>query len=604
MAKKKGRRSANVARKREKRNRDRKSRQKQIAIEKQRRLPRERLEEERFRNFMSQSRELLDEPEFESVHFDFELMYTCVTALLDDYEMLNESTPLTERDALLELRKRSDAIEPLTQSMPERVEHIQEREQAERAWEHFRTEILPNLVTPEFMQELIQVLKTCENRLNLAGNREMAEVAHATRSIFEYVPEKILVFHPLIQSIGIQTLRRLVTKENIIMDKSEDVKSIISNVLEYEDVIDMTEEMTSGFTSLPEIAGSVTKLKTDEDSPYLQIAENQLEHTEVQEKKDVHVPAALSPQPEFEMLSRIRIAKTVDSSKPAELKGKGGVQPRTKDEVLDILARITPEDKQAQKLVRASVLAKWREKGGRQLTDVISEQQEFYEFYVDEVVNLEIANLEMETKLEGKANLNAAETKLLEVLKAENRTHEQQEFYEFYVDEVVNLEIADLETGAKLSATDIEFLKALKAVHAQPPAIQTPTLDEKPRLPDTSASPLASMSGTALPGTDVISEDDSSDVFSPDSLSARALYKNFQGVAIREIFETNSAFMLNEETETQIGFVHVNCIYYITVTDDRLLLQARSESELTIAMNEVESQCESAVLYLAKSINT
>ena len=65
MAKKKGRRSVNVARKREKRNRDRKFRQKQLAIEKQRRLPYEKSEEEHLHACISQSRKLLDEPELE-----------------------------------------------------------------------------------------------------------------------------------------------------------------------------------------------------------------------------------------------------------------------------------------------------------------------------------------------------------------------------------------------------------------------------------------------------------------------------------------------------------------------------------------------------------
>ena len=70
MAKKKGRRTTNVARKREKRNRDRKTRQKQLALEKQRRLPHEKSEEEHLHACISQSRELLNEPEFEGVHFD------------------------------------------------------------------------------------------------------------------------------------------------------------------------------------------------------------------------------------------------------------------------------------------------------------------------------------------------------------------------------------------------------------------------------------------------------------------------------------------------------------------------------------------------------
>ena len=47
MAKKKSR-SANVARKREKRNRDRKFKNKQLAVEKQRKVPYRMMDEERF----------------------------------------------------------------------------------------------------------------------------------------------------------------------------------------------------------------------------------------------------------------------------------------------------------------------------------------------------------------------------------------------------------------------------------------------------------------------------------------------------------------------------------------------------------------------------
>ena len=226
MAKKKGRRSVNVARKREKRNRDRKFRQKQLALEKQRRLPYGKSEEEHLQACISQSRKLLDEPELEGVLFDFELMYTRVTEVLDNYEV--DKTGVEEFEA--------DLIHStITDEAVVNEESLAPLPEAERACEHFRVEVLPHLVTRDFMQRLIHALTACEKRLKLTGNRELAEVAFVTRSLFEAAPSEILTFHPLVQAIGIETLRILVEEPDIIIDRHEEVKEILSNVLEYED---------------------------------------------------------------------------------------------------------------------------------------------------------------------------------------------------------------------------------------------------------------------------------------------------------------------------------------------------------------------------------
>ena len=228
MAKKKGRRSINVARKREKRNRERKFRQKQLALEKQRRLPYEKSEEEHLQACISQSRKLLNEPELEGILFDFELMYTRVTEVLDNYH--SDTTDVADfvEEDLTDLTLVTEAVaaseEPLTPLS-----------EAEQACEHFRVEVLPHLVTPDFMQQLIQALTACEKRFKLSGNRELAEVAFVTRSLFEAAPSEILTFHPLIQTIGIETLRILVEEPDMIIDRHEEVKEILSNVLEYED---------------------------------------------------------------------------------------------------------------------------------------------------------------------------------------------------------------------------------------------------------------------------------------------------------------------------------------------------------------------------------
>lgn len=409
MAKKKGRRSANVARKREKRNRDRKFRQKQLAIEKQRRLPHEKSEEEHLHACISQSQKLLDEPELEGVLFDSELMYARVTEVLDNYQT-DETNALTN--------KPEETPTPLT-GVTEEVASEEESNplpEAEHACEHFRSEVLPHLVTPDFMQRLVQALIASEKRLKLTGNRELAEVAYVTRSLFEAAPPEILTFHPLIQTIGIETLRILVEEPDMIIDRHEEVKEILSNVLEHE--------------------GS-TAYESQPISVFSDTGQNSERHKETDSESTL-------PEPTF-------------------------------------------------------------------------------------------------------PNLDAANTKV----------------------------------------TDTE--------HVLPPPIKDIVMSSEPdEFPGTP------------PSTVVIS------AVSPDELPARALYKNFNGLAIKKSFEERrdkaslqeglTNYALVNENEEQVEYVDVENERYITVTEERLQLHARSQAELTIAMAEVEAQCTSAVMYLAKTI--
>lgn len=421
MAKKKGRRSAKVARKREKRNRDRKSRQKQIAIEKQRRLPYEKSEKERLHACISQSRELLNEPELENVHFDFELMYTWVTELLEDYydmddkeEAPADSDADAEAEAPLTLAEsdESSPLYPLGEAMQERATQDEQMEKAERAGEHFRTEVLPHLVTPEFMQRLIQALTACETRLRLIGNREMAEVALVARSLFEVAPTDMLVFHPLIQTIGIQTLRVIVEEPNVVLEEREDVKEMLSDVLAYE---------------------------TEAD-----------------------------PYPQSDPLSIFS------------------------DEASDGAEEETPRE------------------DDEELHEVSDEGDE--------------------------VSADAAE--------------EAESPPDVLEPESLSLPVSD----------EVE-------------AAEEP-VQEEPPLP----------------------------TFTPDELAARALYKNFNGMATREIFEAGTAYVLAEETAEQVEFIDVTRERYITLTEERLQLHARSEAALTDAMEEIQELCEEALMYLAKAI--
>ncbi len=415
MAKKKGRRSANVARKREKRKRYQKSRQKQLAVEKQRRLRYEKSEEEHLHACIAQSRQLLYEPELEGVLFDPELMYARVMELLSDYEVEGRDTPT---DASVE-------VNPifLPHASDEEVESTEDfalASEAEAACESFQLEVLPHLVTPEFMRNLGHALTACETRLKLTGNQNLAEVAYVTRSLFEAAPPEILAFHPMIQAIGIETLRVLVEEQDLITEWRDGVKEILSDVLEHED---------------------------SETAPSQQISV---------------------------------FSDTIDNK---------------------------------------------HQKGNDTETTAPS---------------LGAMDVETETYIEHAAP---------------NRN--------------------EPEVNARIEAA----------------------LDPAPV-----ESPETLMLAAALQPLSL----------SPDELPARALYKNFTGLAIKENFkeqtdkEASQNGLLNyalvSESEEQIEFIDIENERYVKVTEERLQLHARSDAALRVAMAEVEAQCPSVLMYLAKTI--
>ena len=206
MAKKKGRRSTNVARKREKRNRDRKFRQKQLAHEKQRRLLHSKSEEEHLHACIAASQKLLDEPELENVLFDPELMQKRVIEILTEIELDEPGAPEDNLEDFLvsdEPGAPENNLEDFLISadepdspypVDEGVDEIDLDEMptpisaAEAACDHFRVQVLPHLLTSDFMNRLTRALTACETRLRRIGNRELAEVAFVTRSLFEAAP--------------------------------------------------------------------------------------------------------------------------------------------------------------------------------------------------------------------------------------------------------------------------------------------------------------------------------------------------------------------------------------------------------------------------------
>jgi len=423
MAKKKGRRTTNVARKREKRNRDRKTRQKQLALEKQRRLPHEKSEEEHLHACISQSRELLDEPEFEGVHFDPILMHKRVMEVLEHDETEPTDTAMDISEYLLEPEEESIDLtnvnvgdEAAINADPSVVVP-----EVEEASDHFRLEVLPHLVTPDFMEKLTQALTACEIRLKRTGNRELAEVAFVTRSLFEAAPPEILAFHPMIQTIGIETLRALVEEIDIIIDGREDVKEILTDVLAQEDSETSQPQPLSVFSN--------TGLEDAVES-------------EPVESVSLHTEAIALEEP------------IIEDSSPAS----------------------------------------------------------------------------------------------------------------------------------------IEAEKELPAPPVQSSEPEPTVLEET--APSETVPPPPTLSADELP--------------------ARALYKNFNGLGIKDNFEKSidgvstqdalANYALVNENEEQIEFADVENERYITVTEEKLQVHARSEAELAIAMAEVEARCTSAVMYLAKTV--
>ena len=214
MSKKKSR-SLNIARKRAKRNQDQKSRRKQMAVKKQQWLQSDKSDEERFQEKILQTRLLLDEPELDSVTFDPDLMRQ---------NMLD----------LLESSISSQAEEDKVDSNSESVLDLDE-EAHETIGERFRQEVLPYLMTPEFIRRISHALKACETRLGRIGQRDKAEAALVARSLFELARPEELAFHPLVLKIGAQTLEQILIQPEFMSEDRDAVQNALSDVLSFSD---------------------------------------------------------------------------------------------------------------------------------------------------------------------------------------------------------------------------------------------------------------------------------------------------------------------------------------------------------------------------------
>ena len=89
----------------------------------------------------------------------------------------------------------------------------------------------------------------------------------------------------------------------------------------------------------------------------------------------------------------------------------------------------------------------------------------------------------------------------------------------------------------------------------------------------------------------------------PETLRAKALYKNADGLEIRKAIEIGDGYRLVQEANSQVELAHTDGQRYITLTTDRLLLQCASKELLDAAMKEVEALCDDALFYLARTFD-
>ena len=89
----------------------------------------------------------------------------------------------------------------------------------------------------------------------------------------------------------------------------------------------------------------------------------------------------------------------------------------------------------------------------------------------------------------------------------------------------------------------------------------------------------------------------------PEKLKAKALYRNTDGLEIRNAIEFGNGYRVVQGTDSQAEFAHTDGQRYITLTAERLLLQCSSKELLDVAMTEIEALCDDAIFYLARTMD-
>ena len=270
MAKKKNRR-LNIARKRAKRQQNQKSKRKQLAFQKQRALETAKSDEELLQDKIVKSKLLLDEPEFQKIAFDPDLLQ-------------QKTTEAYESGAFTDKVQETEEETPEGEEGPESLSDV------------FRYEVLRQLITVEFINSVSYALKACETRLKRRGSREEAEIAFVARSLFEYADPETLAFHPLIFNICVRTLKGILEDPE---PESDAVADVLSEVLAESEAADEDQ---------PEILGD-----PDEQTESVDAVSELVSVTEPEEDQTTETEVAPSaPDVALETLTAKALYKNID----------------------------------------------------------------------------------------------------------------------------------------------------------------------------------------------------------------------------------------------------------------------------------------------------
>ena len=75
---------------------------------------------------------------------------------------------------------------------------------------YFTTDLLSQLLTGEFIDQIVRSLKACETRMKMVGRAKSSEVALVTRSLISISNQKDLLDHPLVLRLAFVSLDQLV----------------------------------------------------------------------------------------------------------------------------------------------------------------------------------------------------------------------------------------------------------------------------------------------------------------------------------------------------------------------------------------------------------
>ena len=241
MAKKKNR-HINIARKRAKREQSQKTKRKQLAFQRQRALQTAKSDEEKLQDKIMKGKLLLDEPELENVTFDQDLLRQ------HTLELLASNLPSLEDEDW------ADDIES------EQAESVDQQDISEK----FHCEVLPRLITPDFVSNMSHSLRACETRLRRMGYREKAGIALVARSLFEVADTETLSFHPLVLKVCSRTLEQTLLHPLSVRESPDMVDSVLSDVLKQSQSEDLEDVQGQVSDEEHDVVGSAG----DQDEPH------------------------------------------------------------------------------------------------------------------------------------------------------------------------------------------------------------------------------------------------------------------------------------------------------------------------------------------------